>query len=184
MADFREALWPALPEGAGALAGRVWRPDQQGPAVVAVRDGELFDITATFPTMRDLCEAPDPAGVLAAARGESLGTFVAALANTPAETRNPARPWLLAPIDLQAIKAAGVTFPISMLERVIEERARGGYGLSPMSGPGFPHTRRPRAAPCWQSCHRRRCGRCTRVQRTCLAVRCQARGHRSSCDER
>lgn len=67
---------------------------------------------------------------------------------------------------------------------VIEERARGGYGLSPMSGPGFPHTRRPRAAPCWQSCHRRRCGRCTRVQRTCLAVRCQARGHRSSCDER
>ena len=43
----------------------------------------------------------------------------------PTETRDPARPWLLAPIDLQAIKAAGVTFAISMLERVIEERARG-----------------------------------------------------------
>ncbi len=47
------------------------------------------------------------------------------LANTPADLRDPGSPWLLAPIDLQAIKAAGVTFAISMLERVIEERARG-----------------------------------------------------------
>ena len=39
-------------------------------------------------------------------------------------------PWLLAPIDLQAIKAAGVTFAISMLERVIEERARGDLGAA------------------------------------------------------
>ena len=49
----------------------------------------------------------------------------AILANTPPETRLAGKPWLLAPIDLQAIKAAGVTFAISMLERVIEERARG-----------------------------------------------------------
>ncbi len=41
------------------------------------------------------------------------------------ETRNTGKPWLLAPVDLQALKAAGVTFAISMLERVIEERARG-----------------------------------------------------------
>jgi fumarylacetoacetate (FAA) hydrolase family protein len=41
------------------------------------------------------------------------------------QTRDATRPWLLAPLDLQAIKAAGVTFAISMLERVIEERARG-----------------------------------------------------------
>ena len=47
------------------------------------------------------------------------------LANTPPEDRNPTKPWLLAPVDLQALKAAGVTFAISMLERVIEERARG-----------------------------------------------------------
>src|SRR5690606_25300287 len=33
--------------------------------------------------------------------------------------------WLLAPVDLQAVKAAGVTFADSMLERVIEERAKG-----------------------------------------------------------
>jgi len=39
--------------------------------------------------------------------------------------RDPSRPWLLTPIDLQVVKAAGVTFAVSMLERVIEERARG-----------------------------------------------------------
>jgi fumarylacetoacetate (FAA) hydrolase family protein len=59
------------------------------------------------------------------AEGTGIGPLAAILANTPAKGRDPARPWLLAPIDLQAIKAAGVTFAISMLERVIEERARG-----------------------------------------------------------
>lgn len=54
-----------------------------------------------------------------------LGTLEDLLANTPEHTRNPAKPWLLAPIDLQAIKAAGVTFARSMLERVIEEQAKG-----------------------------------------------------------
>jgi fumarylacetoacetate (FAA) hydrolase family protein len=48
----------------------------------------------------------------------------AILANTGG-TRDPNKPWLLAPIDLQAVKAAGVTFAISLLERVIEEQARG-----------------------------------------------------------
>jgi fumarylacetoacetate (FAA) hydrolase family protein len=47
------------------------------------------------------------------------------LANTPRPARNRQKPWLLAPIDLQAVKAAGVTFVVSMLERVIEEQARG-----------------------------------------------------------
>ena len=108
-----------------ALAGRVWRPDQGGPAVVAVRDGAVVDISRQFATMRDLCETADPAAALRAAAGQTLGSLDALLANTPIETRDPTRPWLLAPNDLQAIKAAGVTFAISMLERVIEERARG-----------------------------------------------------------
>ncbi len=120
-------LAPALPDDAAtaSLAGRVWHPGAAGPSVVAIRDGAAFDISATFPTMRDLCEAPDPAAALRAAGGEPLGPLGAILANTPPENRDPARPWLLAPTDLHAIKAAGVTFPISMLERVIEERARG-----------------------------------------------------------
>jgi fumarylacetoacetate (FAA) hydrolase family protein len=75
--------------------------------------------------MRDLCEADDPAFALRHAYGEPVGAIEALLANTPPDTRNKQRPWLLAPIDLQAIKAAGVTFAVSMLERVIEERARG-----------------------------------------------------------
>ncbi|GJD50083.1 hypothetical protein OPKNFCMD_2819 [Methylobacterium crusticola] len=115
---------------AGALVGRAWRPDAGGPSVVAVRPGQdgapaLVDVTAAFATVRDLCEAGDPAAALQSAPGEPLGSLDAVLANTPPGARDPGRPWLLAPVDLQAVKAAGVTFAVSMLERVIEERARG-----------------------------------------------------------
>jgi fumarylacetoacetate (FAA) hydrolase family protein len=117
----------SLPDDAASasLAGRVWRPGVGGPSVVAIRDGATFDISAACPTMRDLCEAADPAGLARTAQGENLGPIDAILANTAPATRDRSKPWLLAPIDLQAIKAAGVTFAISMLERVIEERARG-----------------------------------------------------------
>jgi fumarylacetoacetate (FAA) hydrolase family protein len=117
----------ALPDDgtAGALVGRVWRPDVNGPAVVKVRAEGLVDLTGTFPTIRDLCEAPEPSESLRRAHGEVIGSLDAVLANTPPDGRDPGKPWLLAPIDLQAVKAAGVTFAVSMLERVIEERARG-----------------------------------------------------------
>jgi fumarylacetoacetate (FAA) hydrolase family protein len=72
-----------------------------------------------------LCETEDPAAALRASEGVPLGALDAILANTPPDDRDPTKPRLLAPIDLQAIKAAGVTFAVSMLERVIEERARG-----------------------------------------------------------
>jgi fumarylacetoacetate (FAA) hydrolase family protein len=116
----------ALPKDAGAsLAGRVWLPRAEGPAVVKVVGGELQDVTSTFATMRDLCEQADPAKALRAASGPAVGKIDAILANTPTDGRDAAQPWLLTPVDLQALKAAGVTFAISMLERVIEERARG-----------------------------------------------------------
>ena len=108
---------------AGTLAGRVWRPDVAGPAIVAIREGGVYDVSKAFPTMRDLCETADPAAALNAVKGERIGDLAAILANTP--VRDGAKPHLLAPIDLQAVKAAGVTFAVSMLERVIEERARG-----------------------------------------------------------
>jgi len=108
-----------------ALAGRVWRPDVAGPSVVAIRPDGIFDISAAFPTMRDLCETADPVASLKAAAGEPIGALADILANTPPDGRDPAKPWLLAPIDLQAVKAAGVTFAVSMIERMIEERARG-----------------------------------------------------------
>jgi fumarylacetoacetate (FAA) hydrolase family protein len=130
--DFAAALRGSLPEDgpSGALAGRVWRPDVDGPSVVAVREDGVFDVSAAFPTMRDLCEAPDPATALGAAAGERLGDFEAILANTPPDTRDRSKAWLLAPTDLQALKAAGVTFAISTIERVIEERARGNPGAA------------------------------------------------------
>jgi fumarylacetoacetate (FAA) hydrolase family protein len=110
---------------AGALAGRVWRPEFDGPSVVAVRSEGLVDVSRHFPTVRDLCEQTDPAAALREAQGERFASLAEVLANTPESRRDPARPWLLAPVDLQAVKAAGVTFATSMLERVIEERARG-----------------------------------------------------------
>jgi len=109
----------------GLLVGRAWNPAVDGPCVVKRDAGSLIDITSVFPTMRDLCEAADAAAAVRAAMGPSLGSVDAIMANTPPETRDSSKPWLLAPVDLQALKAAGVTFATSMLERVIEERARG-----------------------------------------------------------
>ena len=60
-----------------------------------------------------------------ASRGERIGTLTDIIANTPEDTRDQTKPWLLAPVDLAAVKAAGVTFARSLLERVIEEQAKG-----------------------------------------------------------
>jgi fumarylacetoacetate (FAA) hydrolase family protein len=113
-------------DGTGrALAGRVWDPAVGGPTVVAVRDGGVWDVAQAFPTVRDLCEQADPASALAIAKGTWLGSVEDILANSATQGRDPSSPWFLAPIDLQVIKAAGVTFAASMIERVIEERLRG-----------------------------------------------------------
>ena len=110
---------------AGALVARVWLPQAAGPAVTAIRADGVYDISRLAPTVRDLCEMPDPADIVRSGKGQPIGALADILANTPEDRRGPGKPWLLAPIDLQAIKAAGVTFAVSMLERVIEERARG-----------------------------------------------------------
>jgi fumarylacetoacetate (FAA) hydrolase family protein len=123
--NLREATTLPADRFAGALAGRVWRPEVDGPSVVAIREESVFDISAAFPTMRDLCEAPAPAQALRGAEGPRLGALSDILARTPRDSRASGGPHLIAPIDLQAIKAAGVTFAQSLLERVIEERARG-----------------------------------------------------------
>ncbi len=110
---------------AGALAARIWRSDVGGPSVAAVRADGVFDISGDFPTMCDLCEEASPAEALRTARGPRIGALAEILAHTPRDARAEDQPRLLAPIDLQAIKAAGVTFAQSLLERIIEERARG-----------------------------------------------------------
>ena len=124
----REHLSPTstLPAdaAAAALVGRIWRPGV-GPCVVALRGDGVCDITDHAPTMSDLIERADAVDIARSAPAARLGDIAGLLANTPEDGRDLDRPWLLAPIDLQAIKAAGVTFPRSMLERVIEEQAKG-----------------------------------------------------------
>ena len=110
---------------AASLAGRVWRPDLGGPSVVAIRLDGVYDISSTAATMTALCEEPSPAAALLGSRGERIGTLADIIANTPEDTRDQTKPWLLAPVDLAAVKAAGVTFARSLLERVIEEQAKG-----------------------------------------------------------
>ncbi|MEZ2126457.1 MULTISPECIES: fumarylacetoacetate hydrolase family protein [unclassified Sinorhizobium] len=110
----------------GLFVGRVWNPDVSGPSLVALRDGQLVDITSPqAPTLSALLEKDDAAGFVRAASGKVLGSLEAIAANSSADKPDPALPSLLAPADLQAIKACGVTFAQSMIERVIEEKAAG-----------------------------------------------------------
>jgi fumarylacetoacetate (FAA) hydrolase family protein len=85
----------------------------------------VYDVSERFATMRDLFETEDPAAALAAAEGRRLGDLDEIIRNSPPERRDKAVPGILSPLDLQAVKAAGVTFAVSMVERVIEEKARG-----------------------------------------------------------
>ena len=112
-----------LPTDAGQaiLVGRVWSEAAGGPCPVLVRGGRLLDLTSLSATVSGLMEIDGLANWLAQAEGlTDLGSVDDALAGRGLK--------LLAPIDLQAVKAAGVTFADSMVERVIEEQAKGDSG--------------------------------------------------------
>ena len=112
-----------LPTDAGQaiLVGRVWSEAAGGPCPVLVRGGRLLDLTSLSATVSGLMEIDGLANWLAQAEGlTDLGSVDDALAGRGLS--------LLAPIDLQAVKAAGVTFADSMVERVIEEQAKGDSG--------------------------------------------------------
>jgi fumarylacetoacetate (FAA) hydrolase family protein len=112
--------------GEGVLVGRAMVPGHDFPRVVTVRDGAVYDITWRLaPTVRDIAELPDPAEYVREADGARVGDLDAVLENSWRDAGKPALATLLSPIDLQAVKAAGVTFVVSLLERVIEEQARG-----------------------------------------------------------
>ncbi|MGZ0189583.1 MAG: fumarylacetoacetate hydrolase family protein [Alphaproteobacteria bacterium] len=113
----------ALPEDgyAGTLIARVWRPGI-GPAIARVTEAGVFDITRNFPTIADVLAAEDPA---AAIQAVTLGQRIGSLDDVLAEGSDRNCPHILAPQDIQPVKAAGVTFAASMLERVIEEQAKG-----------------------------------------------------------
>jgi fumarylacetoacetate (FAA) hydrolase family protein len=107
-----------LPEDglAGTLIGRAWIAESAaGPRPFVLRDGALYDLSALAPTLSDLFELSDAARRAREHDGPKLHSLEGALHGDI----------LLAPCDLQAIKAAGVTFADSLIERVIEERAKG-----------------------------------------------------------
>jgi len=110
----------------GVLIGRARMPGSVYPRIVTVRSGRVLDITSPdAPTVRDICEMAGGVDYVTRAPGIDIGAAEALLANSWAAKQNLNAPSLLSPIDLQAVKAAGVTFVVSLLERVIEEQARG-----------------------------------------------------------
>jgi len=118
-----------LPEDAdrALLIGRVWEPNV-GPTLVACADGGLYDITRLAATASQLFELDEPAAAVRSAISNAPPRIAAldeVLANSDESSRDRSKPWLLAPCDLQVVKASGVTFVSSLLERVIEEQARG-----------------------------------------------------------
>jgi fumarylacetoacetate (FAA) hydrolase family protein len=118
----------ALPDdhSRALLIGRVWLPEVDGPAVVRLTDGGVYDVSSIAPTCSQLLDLDDPvAAIRETSSHRRIGSLEGVLANSAPEGRNAKSPWFLAPCDLQAIKASGVTFVASLLERVIEEQARG-----------------------------------------------------------
>ena len=130
--DFALSPDVVLPEDGcrGMLIGRVWLPGTSGspagPSLVVVAEHGVYDITTSYPTSAELMNADKP--VMAAANADGavrIGGIEELLLNSVPDKRDPAKPHFLAPIDLQSIKACGVTFLDSLLERLIEELAKG-----------------------------------------------------------
>ena len=105
------------------LVGRI--QTAEGPTPIVVRKGRMEDISAFAPTVADLFDRLEPGAAIPA--GRDLGAVVDA-GFVSQWSNDQASVGLLSPIDLQCIKACGVTFAVSALERVIEERARGDAG--------------------------------------------------------
>jgi fumarylacetoacetate (FAA) hydrolase family protein len=120
---FPHSALPADAEQA-VLIGRVQRPGA-GQMLVQVNADGVYDLSRLAPTCSALLDLPDPVAAVRGHKGERLAATDEVLRNSACTARVEDSPWLVAPCDLQAIKAAGVTFVASMLERVIEEQARG-----------------------------------------------------------
>jgi fumarylacetoacetate (FAA) hydrolase family protein len=122
----------ALPDDheRATLVGRAWVPGPlAGPSPVTILKGKVFDLSQAVPTCAELMNSEDPVALVRNAvesgRAELMGQVGDLLLNSSADRRNPDRAYFLSPVDLQAVRACGVTFIASMLERVIEEQAKG-----------------------------------------------------------
>ena len=121
-----------LPEDGltGTLVGRAWTPSRftgsvAGPSPVWITERGVMDISRLAPTMAEVLNTEKWKSLQASPDFPNLGGINSVLQNTMAENRDPQQAHFLAPVDLHAIKACGVTFVTSLLERVIEERSGG-----------------------------------------------------------
>ncbi|MEO7760340.1 MAG: fumarylacetoacetate hydrolase family protein [Casimicrobiaceae bacterium] len=117
----------SLPEDRdqATLVGRVWIPGA-GPTLVCARGDDVLDLSSIAPTMSQLLEMPQAAAAVRSAQDlPRIGAVAEVLGNSDCDAPERAGPRFLAPCDLQALKASGVTFVSSLLERVIEEQTRG-----------------------------------------------------------
>jgi fumarylacetoacetate (FAA) hydrolase family protein len=109
----------------GTLIGRAWVPGNvSGPSPVVLRSDGVFDLSERFATLSELLESESPLKAVRETQGTLIASLEDLLANS-STTPDLGKAFLLAPADLQVIKAAGVTFAASMIERVIEEQAAG-----------------------------------------------------------
>ena len=114
----------------GTLIGRAWIPASgtqkiAGPSPVWIKAEGVFDLSPVAPTCAELLNKGFSSKSTDASKLKRIGSHEEIMANTMASARNDALPHFLSPVDIQAVKACGVTFVVSMLERVIEERAAG-----------------------------------------------------------
>jgi fumarylacetoacetate (FAA) hydrolase family protein len=120
----------SLPHDAprATLVGRLWVPGA-GPTLVTLAGDDLHDLSMVAATTSQLLELDDPVFAVRSAlrdgQAPRIASYEATLANSDESLRDGTQAWLMAPCDLQPVKASGVTFIASLLERVIEEQARG-----------------------------------------------------------
>jgi len=112
------------------LIGRAWVPGRMGgPSPVVIAGGRVYDLARVAPTVSELLNSRDPVKMtresVKTGWAREIGEVADLISNSHADRRDPRKPYLLAPCDLQALRACGVTFIASMLERVIEEHAKG-----------------------------------------------------------
>ena len=115
--------------GGGIFVGRIWIPEEAGPSPVVAIDGKLYDFSRVAPTSSQLLNTDNPVAfineTILTQWVDCIGSVDDFINNCHPDLRNPQQPFFLSPCDLQAIRACGVTFVSSMVERVIEEFAKG-----------------------------------------------------------
>jgi fumarylacetoacetate (FAA) hydrolase family protein len=113
------------------LIGKIWDGGEQGgPCVVLIESEQVYDISSSWPILAELLNQTNLDKCLQKVEKKFIGSVFELLENTDPEIRDRNKPYFLAPCDFQSIKACGVTFTDSMLERLVDEHAQGDPDLA------------------------------------------------------